>query len=94
MKITLEIDDIKVADLILKMLGPYKKEGIKISKTRQYTTNSINQNPDVERKQHENQSIQARFQSILGKYSTERANVSIGEDRKIYRDALWEKYGQ
>jgi len=62
--------------------------------TEQYTIKSSSLYSDVKTKQQEDQSIQARFKSILGKYATERANVSIGEDRRIYQDALWEKYGQ
>lgn len=95
MQITLDIDDNKVADQILEMLGRYKKKGIKISMTERYVSNNSNNlDSGVIRDQQEEKSIQARFQSILGKYATERANVSIGEDRRIYQDALWEKYGQ
>ena len=39
-------------------------------------------------------SLQAKFNEILGEFSQKRGNVSIGEDRKILMDALWDKYGQ
>lgn len=39
-------------------------------------------------------SLQAKFNEILGEFSQQRGNVSIGEDRKILIDALWDKYGQ
>jgi len=39
-------------------------------------------------------SLQAKFNDILGEFSQKRGNVSIGEDRKVLIDALWDKYGQ
>jgi hypothetical protein len=39
-------------------------------------------------------SLQARLNQILGNNVKQRVNVSIGEDRRLYMEALWEKYGQ
>ena len=39
-------------------------------------------------------SLQATLNKILGENAKVRGNVSIGEDRRIHMDALWEKYGQ
>ncbi len=38
--------------------------------------------------------LQSRFNEILGDFAKERSNVSIGEDRRLMGDALWNKYGQ
>ena len=39
-------------------------------------------------------SLQATLSKILGKNAKVRRNVSVGEGRRIYMDAIWEKYGQ
>ena len=93
MQITIDIDDNKVASQILDILKPFKKkEGIKI------VTPIDNEIPSKKKSQastnQETGSLDAKFKSILGKYAKERCNVSIGEDRKVLQDALWQKYGQ
>jgi len=95
MQITIDIDDNKVVSQILDVLKPFKKkEGIKIvtpidneiySPKKSHIKTNISQEAD---------SLDAKFKSILGKYAKERCNVSIGEDRKVLQDALWQKYGQ
>ena len=39
-------------------------------------------------------SLQSIFNAILGESAKKRCNVSIGEDRKLLMDAMWDKYGQ
>jgi hypothetical protein len=50
----------------------------------------------INNKPHETKkgSLQSRFNEILGDFAKNRVNVSIGEDRKLLTDALWDKYGQ
>ncbi len=55
-------------------------------------------NVEVTKKNHipksEPGSLQESLNNILGDYAKERVNVSIGEDRKLLMDAMWDKYGQ
>lgn len=92
MQITIDTDDNKVANQILEMLERYKKKGVEIATPEHRTPHNTFLTDD--NKNLETNSLEANFKSILGKYAKERANVSIGEDRKILQDALWQKYGQ
>ena len=95
MQITIDIDDNKVASQILDILKPFKKkEGIKIATPKDneiYSPKKSQIKPNINQ---ETDSLDAKFKNILGKYAKERCNVSIGEDRKVLQDALWQKYGQ
>ena len=94
MQITLDIDDNKVASQILDILKPFKKKGVIIAMPKQVSSNDANKLRSGTEMDQKTSSLDAKFKSILGKYAKERTNVSIGEDRKILQDALWEKYGQ